>query len=206
MSAPRRTWQGPVRYARRQRGVVLFIALIALVTIMLAAVALMRSVDTATVISGNLAFKQAATASADGGLESALAWLKTTAAGNTTDPFVTLAHPFNQTTAATPGYYSSADPTLNLTAAATWTTSASADAGTDPSGNAMRYIIQRMCRTPNQVLSNSNCLFSDAESDTNTKNTGDPTAVTGGKHPIYRVTVRAIGPRSTASYIQAFIY
>lgn len=205
MSALRRTWQGPVHYARRQRGVVLFIALIALVTIMLAAVALMRSVDTATVISGNLAFKQAATASADGGLESALAWLKTTAAGTTTDPFINAAHPFNNDSAAA-GYYSNADPALSLTAAATWAAGASADAGTDPSGNAMRYIIQRMCRTANQVLSDSNCLFSDAQSDTNTKNTGDPTAITGGKHPIYRVTVRAIGPRSTVSYIQAFIY
>ncbi|HEV7453744.1 MAG TPA: hypothetical protein VGO07_00625 [Candidatus Saccharimonadales bacterium] len=205
MSALHRTWQGPVHYARRQRGVVLFIALIALVTIMLAAVALMRSVDTTTVISGNLAFKQAATASADGGLESALTWLKTTAASTTTDPFISAAHPFNATSAIA-GYYSNVNPALDLTASSTWAVGASADAGTDPSGNAIRYIIQRMCRTANQVLSDGDCLFSDAESDTDTKNTGDPTAVKGGKHPIYRVTVRAIGPRNTSSYIQAFIY
>ena len=42
----------------KQRGVVLFIALIALVAMSLAAVALVRSVDTATIIAGNLAFKQ----------------------------------------------------------------------------------------------------------------------------------------------------
>jgi Tfp pilus assembly protein PilX len=185
--------------------VVLFIALIALVTIMLAAVALMRSVDTTTVISGNLAFKQAATASADGGLENAVTWLKTTGASATTDPFTDALNAFNRTS-ATAGYYSNADPALDLAAGSTWAASASADAGTDPSGNTMRYIIQRMCRTSNQLLSESNCLFSDAQSDTNTKNTGDPTPVIGGKHPIYRVTVRAIGPRNTTSYIQAFIY
>ena len=57
-------------YSRLQQGVVSFIALVALVVMSLAAVALIRSVDTATLIAGNLAFKQAATASADAGVES----------------------------------------------------------------------------------------------------------------------------------------
>jgi len=59
-------------YASRQRGVVLFFALIALVVMSLAAVALIRSVDTNTLIAGNLAFKQAATSSGDSGLEMAI--------------------------------------------------------------------------------------------------------------------------------------
>ena len=45
----------------KQQGVVLFIALVALVVMSLAAVALIRSVDTNTLIGGNLSFKQAAT-------------------------------------------------------------------------------------------------------------------------------------------------
>ena len=45
--------------ARRQRGVVLFVALIGMVVLSLAAVALLRSVDSGTSIAGNLAFKQA---------------------------------------------------------------------------------------------------------------------------------------------------
>ncbi len=54
--------------ARRsgQRGVALFFALICMVAIMLAAVMLVRSVDTATLIAGNLAFQQSATRSGDG--------------------------------------------------------------------------------------------------------------------------------------------
>src|SRR5665647_88236 len=59
----------------KQHGVVLFIALIALVVLSLAAVALIRSVDTNTLIAGNLAFKQSATISADSGLETAITWL-----------------------------------------------------------------------------------------------------------------------------------
>lgn len=61
----------------KQNGVVLFFSLIALVVMSLAAVALIRSVDTNTLISGNLAFKQSATISADAGLETALKWLDT---------------------------------------------------------------------------------------------------------------------------------
>ena len=61
MKSPR---QMPFKPARsRQRGVSLFFALVCLVAIMLAAVALVRSVDTSTLISGNLAFQQSATSS-----------------------------------------------------------------------------------------------------------------------------------------------
>src|ERR1700758_5529421 len=42
-----------------QRGVVLFIALIVMVVMSLAAIALMRSVDTTTAVIGNIAFRQA---------------------------------------------------------------------------------------------------------------------------------------------------
>ena len=51
---------------------VLFFALIALVVMSLAAVALIRSVDTSTMIAGNLAFKQSATTSGDSGVEGAI--------------------------------------------------------------------------------------------------------------------------------------
>jgi Tfp pilus assembly protein PilX len=45
---------------RRQRGAILFIALIVLVAMSLAGIALMRSVDTNVLIAGNLAFRQSA--------------------------------------------------------------------------------------------------------------------------------------------------
>ena len=46
---------------RAQRGVVLFIALIAMVVMSLAGVALIRSVDTTGSVAGNLAFREAST-------------------------------------------------------------------------------------------------------------------------------------------------
>ncbi|HEX9277074.1 MAG TPA: hypothetical protein VGA51_11860 [Casimicrobiaceae bacterium] len=64
----------PVRIGR-QRGVVLFIALIVMVAMSLAAIALMRSVDTTTAVIGNLAFRQASILPANFAIEDAAAGL-----------------------------------------------------------------------------------------------------------------------------------
>jgi len=69
----------PARYApicdSHQRGVVLFIALIVMVAMSLAAIALMRSVDTTSAVIGNLAFRQASILPANYGIEDAAAGL-----------------------------------------------------------------------------------------------------------------------------------
>src|SRR3984893_18412163 len=56
---------------RRQRGVVLFIALIVMVAMSLAAIALIRSVDTTNAIVGNLAFRMASILPANASIEQA---------------------------------------------------------------------------------------------------------------------------------------
>jgi type IV pilus assembly protein PilX len=201
-----------VRCNDRQRGAILFMALIALVTLMLAAVALTRSVDTSTVIAGNIAFRQAATVSADGGVESAIAWMAKIQQDNIDrDAFTDATHPFNKTAAAS-GYYANVDPALSLTATSTWTDDASAKVlpSPDASGNSVRYIVQRMCRKTagvnDQLLVEADCLFSDGKEDNDGHKDGDPLPSKGGKQPLNRVTVRVTGPRDTVSYIQAFIY
>ena len=64
-----------------QEGVVLLISLIVLVAMTLAAIALVRSVDTTNIIAGNLAFQQAATNAGDLGSEQAIDWIQTQATG-----------------------------------------------------------------------------------------------------------------------------
>ncbi|MGB9093633.1 MAG: hypothetical protein WCB93_05930, partial [Gallionella sp.] len=116
------------RHAYRQRGVVLFFALIALVVMSLAAVALIRSVDTSTMIAGNIAFKQAATTSGDGGIEGAITALNAAQAAMAAINNNVLNDPgcpgacSNVLNASNPsnGYYSNADPNLSLTDSATW--------------------------------------------------------------------------------------
>jgi len=201
--------------AIKQRGVVLFFALIALVVMSLAAVALIRSVDTSTIIAGNLAFKQAATTSGDSGVESAIVWLaatETVMQADNRNVFMDATHTYNLTAAAT-GYYSNADPALDLTDPATWVDASSLLVGTDGSGNEVRYIVQRMCRVADQVASQTNCLFSSAALDNNGQSVPLPSDIcTGsgcpvaGQSPQYRVTSRIAGPANTVSYIQAFVY
>jgi len=196
--------------AARQRGAVLIVALIALVTIMIAAAALVRAVDTSTIIAGNLAYKQAASASADAGMERAIAWMRATSVAHAaSDPFKDAAHPFN-TDQAAQGYYTSiatdvAGDMAFLTDEDTWTDKRSRLVGTDSSGNTIRYVIQRMCRVPGQVLSRSNCQFSDRDSDKDSHN-GDLRPAKGGLHALNRITVRVEGPRNTVTYAQAIVY
>ena len=56
----------------RQQGIVVFVALIAVVLMSLAAVGLMRSVHTSTIVVGNLAFRQAAQSMASAAVEKAV--------------------------------------------------------------------------------------------------------------------------------------
>ncbi|MBU0621905.1 MAG: pilus assembly PilX N-terminal domain-containing protein [Gammaproteobacteria bacterium] len=202
----------------KQRGVVLFFALIALVAMSLAAVALIRSVDTSTLIAGNLAFRQSATTVADAGIEAAMGWLDDTELDNgvlnvVTDPI----HPFNVTDLDTnPGYHSSFDPNLNLFADTTWDDDNNNNrlVGTDPTtGNEVRYVIQRMCRIADQPIKDAECLFSDAKQDLNGQNIPLPQEIcvgprcpAAGQSPQIRITARTKGSRNTVSYVQAFVY
>lgn len=226
-----------------QRGIVLFIALIALVAMSLAAVALMRSVDTNTIIAGNLAFMQSARSSADSGVETALTWLAGQATMDPSSPIDNPAHPFNADNPAE-GYYSSITAPADLFADTTWAAAVSKpatgslydalgneylDAGhTQPTGNTVRYIIQRMSRTANEQLSCSNSLFSGYEKQTGksmaggsigdyTEEAKDPTlgclnvkgAIVeskGTSSAFYRVTVRVTGPKNSVTYVQAYAY
>lgn len=60
---------------RKQRGVVLLITLIVLVAMMLAGIGMMRSVDTTTMIAGNVAFREATLHAGDSGMNQAFATL-----------------------------------------------------------------------------------------------------------------------------------
>ena len=199
--------------AARQRGLVLFFALIALVAMSLAALTLVRSVDTATLIAGNLAFRQAATTSGDGTVETAVTALSTmNANGAALNVYMDIGHPFNATSAVT-GYYSNAN-TLALTSSATWVDGVSSpESLADASGNRSRYIIERMCRTANQLLSKTNCLFSGEANHTSGKAVALPSSICegagcpkAGQLPVYRITTRITGPKNTISYIQAMVY
>lgn len=185
--------------AAKQKGLVLFIALIALVVMSLAAAALIRSVDSGVLVAGNLAFKQSAIMSADTGVANAYTFINGNAAILDND-------------ATVDGYYPVLDDTMVLSNSSNWDSTHSfpvpADIA-DHSGNNTRYILQRMCRSTGAVTT-SNCLVGVGNSAANSKGSksyGVYQNATGSANAVvYRVTVRVTGPKNTISYLQAFIY
>lgn len=195
-----------MRTARRnpQRGVVLFIALIVLVAMSLAGIAVMRSVDSSVVISGNLAFKQTATQSSDTAMAQAFQWLNNNSAGATL-----------QSDVAASGYFS-ARPAMepDWSNLANWTNAVVLNGGAaDATGNVVRYVIHRMCTEPNTPYNASNagvnnvCALSypaSAAAVGGSMLVGAPTFETLPQL-FYRITARVDGPRNTVSIVQATV-
>lgn len=196
--------------ASRQRGVVLFIALIVLVAMTLAGIALVRSVDTSTVIAGNLAFHQSAVHSGDAGTEAAIAWLSANNTGTTLQNGVPASGyvAFRQD----PGI----DPSTGLTESWDhfWTNSlASANPSSivtlapDTGGNTVSYIIHRLCATngdPNATATACVTNLAQSTSQGSSKGAG-VIALQGSTQVYYRVTARIAGPKNTVSYVQSII-
>lgn len=209
---------------KQQRGISLIVVLIGLVIISFAAVALLRSTDTATLIAGNLGFKKAALASGDAGTEAAIAWLNSKA--GSTDLF---------TDQDADGYYATSTDACDLTG--TRTAGDAADdvqwTATDPGANcqlvglpttpagvsagySVRYVINRMCNAegnPSSVLAADGstamiCSRSDAASSGASTQVG-PTysrrPFSGTTQTYYRITTQVNGPRNTVRYVQAFV-
>jgi type IV pilus assembly protein PilX len=192
---------------RVQRGAVLFIALIVLVAMSLAGLALMRGVDTGTLIASNLAFKQGATMAGDLGVERARTWLIANS-GATLD---------NDQPAVTDGtgYWATWQTNVDLIgddpAKPDFDWGTAVDAGTDAAGNQVSYVIQRLCYGSGPPSStggpcvSSTIATSSAPSSKGAAQVGS-LAFTAQTSAFYRVTVKVTGPRNTVSYVQAVVY
>lgn len=191
------------RPLRTQRGVVLMIALIMLVSMTLAGIALVRSVDTTTIIAGNLAFKQAATSSGDLGTETAIAWLETNKAGTTLH-----AHILAQ------GYSASrSDPGATQSWDAFWKDVLVANGqvvtlpSVDSAGNTVAYTIQRLCNGVGDPVSTGvDCAVGQgAGTSAGSSKGAGVIALLYNSQVYYRITSRVVGPRNTVSYVQTII-
>ena len=153
-----------------QRGVVLIVALVMMITITFAGLALFRQIGLGAVIVGNLAFKQGATSAADRGVEQARAWL-------TTPNLASITTLQGQGVAGINGYFPAScytstgdwgvagtnsscpardeatNPSFNpltynwlATGASTIAAGPDTDAGgVDSAGNTVRYVVHRLC-------------------------------------------------------------
>lgn len=202
-----------------QRGIVLVMALIVLVAMTLAALALVRSVYTANIIAGNLAFQQAATHSADAGIEAAVTWLEANN-GVTTSSTATACTPATLPVLAcdqtTYGYLASRqDP--DITSKESWSqfwtghlNSSAKSLSTDSAGNTVSYVIQRMCSTAGDAQDTGNDCSTSPTYTAGTCAGGSSCDsqrdnLAGISQVYYRITVRVVGPRNTQSFTQAIV-
>jgi type IV pilus assembly protein PilX len=210
---PLRNFRSGPRSLRRQAGVILIITLIALVAMTLAAVALVRSVDTGTIVAGNLGFKQSAVVSGDAGLEAARAWLLVNATLLASD-------------SSNNGYYATRQDSVDFTGARTpavttdnvdWdgtngssvSKARKVNSGTaDNAGNVVSYVIHRMCDIPGGINDPGQaCATATIDATGSPKDAPDYSkyGLQSSKLVYYRVTSRVLGPRNTITYVQSML-
>lgn len=202
----------PVSHATvaQQRGVVLFIALIVMVAMSLAAIALIRSVDTTSQVIGNLAFRQASILPANQAIEDAASGLFADAGG----PRIL------DVRSDTPNqnYYRAYDPAGDnaMGVPDPLTTKAKASAlkrqFTDGAGNSVTYVTERLCNAnvtapPRPADYSTELTWCDviAPKGSGCHTINEPCAFDFPAQAYYRVTVRVDGPQNTVSFVQAVL-
>ncbi len=217
--------------ARHQGGISLVFSLITLAALSLAAVALIRSVDTGSTILGNLSFKQDTALAADEASRQAVGWLAGRLSGNTlhTDNAAGWYRASNVQSLDATGNSSNAaraviDWTGNTTcsayAAGTFTggcvPSQAADAqnGAVPglaNGVTARYVIMRLCSGAGDPLTVS-CARPLKDTEAGSTERDEIRSGGGGRlstltpSQYFRVIVRAQGGRKTVTYTETLVH
>jgi hypothetical protein len=220
--------EAPFPRIPRQRGVVLFIALIVMVAMSLAAIALIRSVDTTSQVIGNLAFRQASILPANLAIEDAASGLFVDAGGpriaNVTADDSTqnywATHKPDDPSWDSKGKLSLPDgipqPLWTKTSATVLgrqlPPGRTGNTPSDQAGNIITYVVERMCNPDVTAPGNDGT----GKASEGWCDLGTPKG--GGKHtineaaafnfppqPFYRVTVRVDGPQNTVSFLQAML-
>jgi Tfp pilus assembly protein PilX len=174
-----------------QHGVVLFFALIVLVAMTLAAIAMVRSVDTSNLVAGNVALKQGAIQEGDKIMNVAFACLDSGGA------LLNVALDNNN---ATCHYYASLQPDVNQPFGVPDVLETTAGVTDPTTGNTSAYVIERMC-TAAGAWSVANCVespFGRASAYNDVRLEVAQTPPQG----LYRISIKVSGPRNTVSYSQ----
>jgi type IV pilus assembly protein PilX len=224
------------RPARTQRGMSLIFTLIAMVLLMLTSIALVRSVDTSTLVMGNLGFKQDATnlgSNSTAGSEAAVAFLVSHYKSGDATLY---------TSNKAIGYYATSldsldptggthDPTLAIV---DWNEDGCADAvaGTTYNGTCMaaspklnitdasgkvvgsaKYLISRLCAITGDPVGVGNMCSMPPGAGTTTSEARDE--ISGRNYmrpdvivvgPYFRIVVRAVGGRNTVSFTETLVH
>ena len=182
----------------RQRGMIsTLMAIIVLVVSLLAALALMRSVDTSNTIAGSLTFRQSALQGAEAAYVDA-------------QQKITFTQPNSDNDQANLGYYAEPQPAttrstgdipdvlVNKTSGSIATVSSN--------GNTISYVVERLCpssgaATPTRCIVPGASLLGGSLANQNSANL----PFSNGAYAAFRLTVRVDGPKNTTAYVQTFM-
>lgn len=197
---------------RRQSGVVLFVALIAMLLLSLAGIALVRSVDTTLGVAGNLGFRHTSIAPVNRAIEQAIqdVFKATPPVTSTADD---MGHNYFST--LQPGESRSGVPALLQGDYASMSSAYSSTVGTAAwpdaiSGTELRWIVERMCNGPavseQEIIGHCDILPPKVPSaGTDNKCVVAP-CLKLPPIPVFRITVRAdVVNTNAVSYAQAFV-
>ncbi len=180
-----------VRGAFRQRGVVLLFALIVLVAMTLAALALVRSVDTTSLVAGNIALKQGAIQEADRIMNEAFACLDSGGA---------LLSQSLENDNTTCNYYASLQPDVNKPFGVPDVLESTSGTTDSVTKNTSAYVIERMCTSPGPWAADK-CVespFGKASAYNDVRQEAAHTPPQG----LYRISIKVTGPRNSVAYSQ----
>ena len=187
---------------RTERGLTLIIVLIVLVAMTLAGISMMNSVNTAGLVAGNMAFRQAALHAGDVGTEAAITWLLTHG-GTVREQNI----PAN-------GYYANQNihaPATGQTWDDLWQSLGSGEFATvndtpnAQTGTTVSYVIHRLCQNVGPANA-ADCAISpsSAVNEGNSHDVGN-IPINYSAQQYYRITSRIQGPRNTVSYTQTIV-
>lgn len=192
------------RIPRRQDGIIVLFTLLAVVLLLIASVALVRSFDTSLTLAGNMAFKRDLVNQSERAVAKAIAAVSIggALASDATRQANSLTNNYFATTLTSEAH---GIPTILVDDSA-WTTAGLTATGdiTDVTSNvSIRYVIDRLCLTGTVASSTVSCAISALGADKGgtiwIKRAG------GSSLPVYRVSVRVTGPRNTQTFVQATI-
>lgn len=201
----------------RSGGAVLLAALVMLVVLMLGSAALMRMVESASLLSGNLAFKRAATLAAEAGAEAAIGWLAQQDAATLAQDQP--AHGYYAADAK--NFDGSGNRSGSGLTRVDWQGKGCADAALlrcltpaalaaqDAAGHTVRYVLQRLCASVGPHAASGSCAFHvPAEADSSSRSDlsySRSQRLSGAPLAYYRITAHASGPRNTVSVIEVLV-
>lgn len=192
-------------HARRQSGVIMLLVLVALVALLATGIALIRSSDVGLMQAGNLAFRRDLQNQAERGIKAAIARFAT--GGALANEAARSSNKLNVNYSATRLATDARGIPLVLLSETLYDNAAmtAADLSDTATAVTVRTVIDRLCAAGTVTYSSDTCTNLDPDIAKQPPSGDGHVVITprGVERAVYRISVRATGPRKTQVYLQS---